>query len=623
MSAALISKPRRISGNLRLLVRTAVWAFTIAWRAHPLIILGLALAALVSSLVPAASALVIRELINAAMHALEVKATSLATIAPWLVAGLILTVVEVLSTVSNRYLMLRLKDDLDLTITTTILRHASTLDLGCFEDVEVQDVLDRSRENTADHFTMLLSGGMRSVGNILQAVSLTVVLAAIDPLAVIILTPLSVPHFIFQWRLSRRRYVEVHNRATKRRWGRYFISLLTDRHSVPEVKLLQLGPVLIEKFRTLTKIFRDQNRKRYRDVFIADATFTIIATTAFYLLFARIFLKFLQGSVLIGDVVIFGPVGLRLRSALHRMVGSVSSCMEHALYISDVRKFLDVEPRVKVTGTLKPHAVEGRIEFSDVSFSYPGTKTPALSNISFRIDPGEAVALVGRNGAGKTTLVRLMARFYDPDKGKVLLDDIALPDIDIEFLHRLIAFVPQNFGQYEATVSDNIAYGAWERLLDDEVEVQRIAASVGVDELIEGMPQSYNTLLGRTFGEHDLSIGQWQQIAIARAFARNGVVMILDEPTSNLDAMAEYEIFRRFRNLAHGRTTILVSHRFSTVRMADRIIVLERGRMVEIGTHDELIDRKGHYADLYNMHQRQLNSRDSSGSQVVGSRRYR
>lgn len=306
----------------------------------------------------------------------------------------------------------------------------------------------------------------------------------------------------------------------------------------------------------------------------------------------------------------FGGAVLRLGSMLEDTALAISGSMEEILHISALRAFFDLKPSASTGCRPVRVALRGEIELRNVWFTYPGVREPTLSDISLRIRPGETVALAGENGAGKTTLVKVIARLYDPDQGQNFLDGIDLREFDLPALHRAIAFVLQDSGRYEATVADNIAYGDWRRLIADRTRLKHVARLADVDDMIEALPRGYATLVGRMFGEYDLSAGQWQRIALARAFARDAALLILDEPSSRLDARAEHQLVSRFRELARGRTTILISYQLSTVSLADRIIVLDRGRVVEEGTHRELLALTGHYATLYDLYQRQQRRRE-------------
>ena len=283
----------------------------------------------------------------------------------------------------------------------------------------------------------------------------------------------------------------------------------------------------------------------------------------------------------------------------------LGSALERGLFIQNLRAFLALGPRLQPGGG-RPVAIQGaaEVELDGVTFTYPGAGKPALKDVSLHIRPGETVALVGENGAGKTTLVRLIARIYDADSGSVRFGGADVRELDAADLRRNIAWVLQDFLRFEATAEENLAFGDWRRLLGNRREIEELARRTGVAPLIESLPSGYDTWLGNMFGRQDLSAGQWQRLAIARALARPAPLLILDEPTASLDVRAEEELFRRFRELAAGRTAILVSHRFSTVAMADRVVVLSEGRVAESGSHAELLRRGGIYAELYRLNER-------------------
>ncbi|MGE0679795.1 MAG: ABC transporter ATP-binding protein [Candidatus Binatia bacterium] len=581
------------------------WALRWAWSINAALTIGLAGITLLLSILPAGLALTARGLINAVAQSLSHPQPASNALLFWFAVGLGLALLEAVGRAANQLLIQRLRGDFNAQISAEILRHAAELEVQHFEDSRFQDVLERAQNSPAEHCTQFLVNLFTSVMLALQLVSLTAILVVLEPLILLALLPIGVPYLLSQWRLAKKRYLKEHARATRRRWVRYFTSRLTSPHFVAEVRLLDLVPVLLQQFRVFMQAFLQEDRILALRGFTSNLSFTVLSIIIFYLTFIRVALQAIYGALTIGDVVMYGGAAPNLRRFLDNFVGSVTAVLEHVLHITNLKEFLDLRPSAEPNTVITLTTNRGEIEFRNVSFTYPDSTQPAVVDVSFHLQPGETVALVGESGAGKTTLIRLLARLHTPDSGSIFFDGIDVRNLSLSDLYRQFSFVLQNFGRYEATAAENIAYGDWRQLLHDRTRIEQIAKLANAHDLITTMPKGYDTALGRMFGEHSLSEGQWQKLAVARAFARDAAVFILDEPTSNLDVRSEYALFNQFRELAKGRTTILISHRFSMVSLADRILVMEKGQLVECGTHQELLACAGQYAALYALYQNQ------------------
>ncbi|TMA04489.1 MAG: ABC transporter ATP-binding protein, partial [Deltaproteobacteria bacterium] len=414
------------STDVKKLLSNGRWALKLIWSTNAPLTAGLAAATFLRGMVPAGLALFARGLINAFVHEGRMGAESIYTLLPWLLLGFGVTVIEAIGPLAEKFCTQRLHDDVNLKIASDILEHSAQLEVAFFESPSKRDVIQRAQQNPADHFMKFVEESQALATSLLQTLSLVIILVMVEPLIPWILAPFALPYLFFHWRLSRRQYQEEYRRTPQRRWTGYFVSLLTSRRSVMEIRLLELSPFLLDKFRSLITQFRDRDRTMYFRSLGGSSLFALVTTVVFYLIFVRVIFNALKGVLTVGDIALFGGATSRLRFSLERVIRSLSGTMEQTLYISNLIEFLSQRPQIVSSSSVIPSSSRGEIEFKNVSFTYPGSTEPTLRGISLHIRPGEIIALVGENGARKTTLVKLLARLYDPDQGCIELEGIEL-----------------------------------------------------------------------------------------------------------------------------------------------------------------------------------------------------
>jgi ATP-binding cassette, subfamily B, bacterial len=581
-------------------------AFRLVWNADKVGTAVMATITVISALLPAAQAWAAALIVDAVVASLgrgDSAQAGLQTALPYL--GLefgLLLLGAILSQVRRLYEHV-LNGRLGHTINTDIIRKALSLDLQYFEDAAFYDKLQNARREADFRALGIINGAFLVVQNIITLFSFAALLLAFSPLITLILFGATIPAFIAQSKYSQLYFRLLTWRAPEFRRMQYLEHVLTVDNSVKEVKLFGLGEPLLRRYSdTFWKFFREDTSLARRRSLISLG-WGLLATSTYYGAYAFIIYQAVAGAITLGGMTLYLTLFRQSQGTFQGLFDNIARLYENGLFMDNLFGFLRLTPQMArpEQPAVLPQKLSRGLEFRNVSFRYPGRDGWALRDVNLSIAPGEKIALVGPNGAGKTTLIKLLTRLYDPTEGQILLDGVDLRDYDPEQLRLRIGVIFQDFVKYQLSARENIGFGQINRL-EDQPRIDDAAERGGADTVVAELPEGMDTMLGRWFEKgNELSGGQWQKIALSRAFMRDGEVLVLDEPTSALDAEREYEIFQRFRELTEGKIAVLISHRFSTVRMADRIAVVEDGTIAELGSHAELVAKGGTYARLFEL----------------------
>jgi ATP-binding cassette subfamily B protein len=521
----------------------------------------------------------------------------------WLVAGEM--ALAVLTNVLSRavdYFDALLADRYTHHVSVEVMRKAAALDVTVYEDPVFYDRLERARVQATDRLAMIQQIG-RLIQQSVTTIAFSAVLIRYSPFLLLLLIAGTIPAFMGESHFAFLSYAKNFRQTPMRRQMDYLRQVGGSKEAAKELKLFNLSNFLTGRFSDLSLAIYKENVSLNRRRFFWGGILSLISQFGYYSAYAYSIYYTIQGRYSIGDLTLITTAIMQAMSNIQQVFSTLSGVADQALFLTDLLAFLEMKPTVesKPNGLRAPRPVRRGFEFIDVSFTYPGTSRRILSNFNFALPPGESVALIGENGQGKTTIVKLITRLYDPTEGRILLDGVDLREYDLADLHSEIGVIFQDFMRYEMTAHENIAIGRIE-VEHAKEEIERAAEKSRATDVIAKLRGGYGQILGRRFeGGVDLSGGEWQRLALARAYLRDAQLIILDEPTASLDARSEFEVFERFAELTKDKMALLISHRFSTVRMADRIVVLEGGHLVEEGSHNQLMARGARYAEMFEM----------------------
>jgi ATP-binding cassette subfamily B protein len=602
--------PRRddahaVARNVRQTWQSIVRVMGLVWATSPKLTSTLGIASVFQSVLPAAQVWLAGRLIDAVVSGIEAggddEHVRIIVIIAVVQLALLLgsSLLQTLANISQQLL----QEQLAIHVQLQIMRLAATLDLADFENAEYYDQLQQAQRESARRPVDMVSGVFGLGRSLITFATMIALLVGLSPWIAVAALISPIPAFISGSRYGWWGFQQMRRQSPVRRVMSYLTNLMTTDEYAKEVKLFTAGDYFIDRYERTAEGYYAETRDLLVRRYLAGFGWGSLTTLASSGTFLYVALLAVRGQVTLGALTVFTQAAQQVQGAFQGILGGIQGIYEHGLYLTTLYELLERQPKIHAPENPVPvrRPFQKGIEFRHVTYQYPDRDVPALDDVSFTIEPGQTVALVGRNGAGKSTIVKLLGRLYDPDAGQILIDGHDVREYDPQELRREFGVMFQDFAAYQVSAGENIGVGNVEHATDDAAIVSA-AERAGADDVVRKLPNSYDTTLGKWFeGGHQLSGGEWQKIALARAFMRDAQILILDEPTAALDAQAEHDLFARIKDLTKGKMALYISHRFSTVRMADRILFLENGRLVEQGTHDELMLQGDRYADLFDL----------------------